>query len=250
MLSSFGMFGRRLILGAVALTVLSAARRGLDVVTGLPRDSALLEATRFLDVVVEGTLPTWYSSGLLLIAAALVWHVLRIEKSRGTRRLWYLRGLVAGFVYLSIDETAAIHEQFTNIVQGAVEVRSSALQYSWVLVAIPLVVAAGLAYGNWIRRLPTNVRSLVIVGGIVFIMGGIGLEMASSLLQFGLGSEQLAALAGHGEELLEMLGVIVFIEAMMRYLADDFAWDGTLRFALRGPADVRTDHDDLPMISR
>jgi hypothetical protein len=42
-------------------------------------------------------------------------------------------------------------------------------------------------------------------------------------------------MVAHGEEFGKTLGVILFIEAMTRYLTDAFGWDGVLRFAVGAP---------------
>jgi hypothetical protein len=234
---AFSVFSRRLILIAVVLTVLSAARRSLDSVVGLPRDSWVFHITRFLDVVVDATLQTWYSSGLLLIAAALVLHVLRVrrEQEAASRRMPYLVGLAVGLVLMSIDETAQIHEQVGLLVHETVTVDIAALQYAWVLIAIPALLVVALVYGRWIFSLPTSVRILVLAGGAVFVAGSIGLEMVQAYFMFGAESRQVAAIVAHGEEFGEMLGVILFIEAMMRYLSETLGWDGILRFAVGVP---------------
>jgi uncharacterized membrane protein len=234
---AFSAFSRRLIVIAIVLTVLSAARRSLDSLFDLSRDSWAFQATRFLDVVVDGTLPTWYSSVLLLIAAALVLHVLRLrrEQDAASRRIPYLVGLAVGLVLMSIDETAEIHEQFTPLVHDTVTVNSAALQYAWVVVAIPMVLVVALVYRRWVLTLPRSVRNLVLAGGAVFVAGAVGLEIVSAQLEFGANATQTAAVVSHGEELAEMLGVIFFIEAMMRYLTDVFGWDGVLRFAVGTP---------------
>jgi hypothetical protein len=143
--------------------------------------------------------------------------------------------LAVGLVLMSIDETAEIHEQFTPLVHDTVTVNSAALQYAWVIVAIPMVLVVVWVYRWWILTLPRSVRNLVLAGGAVFVAGAVGLEIVSAQLTFGADSAQIAAVVSHGEEFAEMLGVIFFIEAMMRYLTDAFGWDGVLRFPVGAP---------------
>ena len=93
-------------------------------------------------------------------------------------------------------------------------------------------------YRWWVFTLPRSVRNLVLVGGAVFVAGAVGLEMVHAQLTFGANSPQVAAVVAHGEEFGEMLGVIIFIEAMIRHLTDTLGWDGVLRFTVRSPVSV------------
>jgi hypothetical protein len=232
---SFSPLTRRLAIAAVGVTALSALLNGAESLLHAAPGSPLAAVARVFDVVSDGTAPTWYSSFLLLFAAALMLQIVRwSEASSGTTNYrTHLIVLATGLVYMSIDETARIHEQLNDPLRNWLNL-GGAFEYAWVVVAISLIAAIGIMYFPWIVSLPAHVRNLVVTGGVVFSVGAVGLEMVGAAFLYGQNATRLAGLIAHGEELAEMLGVIIFVEAMIRHLAD-LAWDGALRFDITSP---------------
>jgi hypothetical protein len=227
---SFSPLTGRLAIAAVGVTALSTLLNGAESLLHAAPSGPLSAAARIFDVVSDGTAPTWYSSFLLLFAAALMLQIVQLsEVSSGTTRYRpHLVVLAAGLLYMSIDETARIHEQLNDPLRNWLNL-GGVFGYAWVVLAIPLIVAIGTIYFPWILSLPAHVRKLVIVGGVAFSVGAVGLEMVGAAFLYGQNATRLAGLIAHCEELAEMLGVILFIEAMIRHLAD-LAWDGAFRF--------------------
>ena len=69
----------------------------------------------FLSLSWEANLPTWAASSLLLICAALLWAIARKAKQTEDKayRHWY--ALSAIFAYISLDETAQLHENLGHL---------------------------------------------------------------------------------------------------------------------------------------
>ncbi|MEO1289214.1 MAG: hypothetical protein AAFV93_15730, partial [Chloroflexota bacterium] len=63
-----------------------------------------------LSVNLEESLPTWYSATLLVVAATLFLLIAVAKYREGNTYRHYWIGLVVLFIYLSMDEGAAIHE--------------------------------------------------------------------------------------------------------------------------------------------
>ncbi|HVR32602.1 MAG TPA: hypothetical protein VMS74_07825 [Acidimicrobiia bacterium] len=63
--------------------------------------------------------------------------------------------------------------------------------------------------------LSPGIRRLLIASGIIYVGGAVGLETLSGIF---FGTDLVYGTIAHGEEFLEMLGVVVFIEAMLRLL--------------------------------
>jgi len=236
---------RRLALAAAGVTALSALLNGAESLLRTAPGSPLAAVARVFDVVSDGTAPTWYSSFLLLFAAALLLQIVRLSEvsSGNTNYRPHLIVLATGLVYMSIDETARIHEQLNDPLHNWLNL-GGAFGYAWVVVAIPLIAVIGMMYFPWIVSLPAHVRNLVVTGGVVFSVGAVGLEMVGAAFLYGQNATRLAGLIAHGEELAEMLGVIIFIEAMIRHLAD-LAWDGALRFEITSRT-TRLSEPDAP----
>ncbi len=89
-------------------------------------------------------------------------------------------------------------------------------------------MVVGLAYSKFVWELPKDTRLRFITAGVIFLVGALGIEM--------LGARE-ADLHGYStvtycllftvEEMLEMLGIILFIYALLTHLAAQ-----TKRFSL------------------
>lgn len=91
------------------------------------------------------------------------------------------------------------------------------LSNPWVLLYGPLVLVFVVAYFRFWVNLPARVRGLFFVAGALYVGGALGVELATAWYNaadndFGI------FLTTHLEELMEMLGAIVFAYALMSYL--------------------------------
>ena len=73
-----------------------------------------------LDLAEEGSIPTWYSSLQMLFATLLLAGIAtRKFALRDPHRVAWA-GLTIGFAFLSLDETASIHEEWGLLLRGIV----------------------------------------------------------------------------------------------------------------------------------
>ena len=93
---------------------------------------------RIFDLAQEGSMPTWYSSAQLLLATALL-AVIASRKwaIRDQHRLAWL-GLTIGFAFLSLDETASLHEEWGLLLRGVVR-REGIFYFRWTIIALALM---------------------------------------------------------------------------------------------------------------
>jgi hypothetical protein len=144
---------------------------------------------------------------------------------------WRLLSLV--FLYLSLDEAGRLHERAIVPLRTAFGL-TGLLYHSWVLLAIPLVVILGIAYLKFLLHLPPGTRRLFLLAGAVYIGGAVGVEMVEGYydeLQGGVGDRDfLFSLFVAVEEGFEMLGIIIFIHALMQYIQQHVG-DVQIRFA-------------------
>ena len=186
-------------------------------------------AMRF-NLGAEESLPTWYSSFQLLGCAALLLLIgLRARRQKKPFFRHWL-GLAGLFLYISIDEIATFRESLAQLSKPHVNT-TGLFYYSWVIVAIPIVILLAALYFKFVFHLPRRIKHLVILAGGIFLAGAIGLEMVTALIHSSSGSQVLAeASAGVNlayslvttiEETLEIIGVTVFLYALLLYIKKD-----------------------------
>ncbi len=166
----------------------------------------------------EGNIPTWYSAALLLICCLLLSAIASVHRHNrlGFVAHWLTLSLV--FLYLSLDETAQLHELSIPPIRSAFRT-TGLLYYGWIVPAGICVALLVLSYRGFLRNLPTRTRHLFLLAGAVFVGGAIGVEALSGLQASVHGEESLIYHAIiTGEEFLEMSGLVLFIYALMDYM--------------------------------
>ena len=167
----------------------------------------------------ESNVPTWYSAFQLALAAGLLALVAAVKTARRApfRRHWGALALV--FFLLSMDEVAMIHEYPIEPLRRALGA-GGLLYYTWVIPGAVFVAFVGLCFWRFLRQLPPGTRNGFLLAGAVFVGGAIGVEMLSGLVADLYGEENFTyAMIITVEELFEMLGVVIFIHAIWKYLS-------------------------------
>lgn len=171
-------------------------------------------------VNAEQTIPTWYSVLLLFMAACVLALIAYAARATQERDTIYWAVLAAIFLYLSMDEGAVIHEIAAEWFQANLTL-TGFWTFGWQIVAAPLVILFGLVYVRFLLRLPSGTRNLFIVAGVVYVGGALIVEGISANqwdIGDGLSFEYLAIATV--EECCEMLGVVIFIYALLAYAVE------------------------------
>jgi len=80
-------------------------------------------------------------------------------------------------------------------------------------------VVTGLAYLKFLLHLPRKTRDLFLLAGSIYVGGALGMEMVCGYYADAVGQRNLIyGLMASVEEILEMVGVIVFIYALLSYI--------------------------------
>ncbi|NKB39001.1 MAG: hypothetical protein GKR93_17860 [Gammaproteobacteria bacterium] len=203
------------------LLVLSTAQFFVLLTTFYIGHDYLLGLVPLFNMVAEQNIPTLYSSVLLLVSSILLALITTKQKSLGNPYfLWMLLAVI--FLFLAIDETAMLHENMGQIISANVET-SGFFKYAWV---IPYIVAAILLFVLYVRfllALPKETGVLFFISGALYISGGVGLEMTGAWYHDTYGAVNLGyRIIQSFEELLEMLGITVFIYAQVLYLLNEY----------------------------
>lgn len=131
--------------------------------------------------------------------------------------------LAIGFLVMGVDEAWEYHEMLTEPMQNALNVgegKTQFLLYAWVVPAIILVFILGLVFIKFLIGLPKRTRNGFILAGAIYVSGAVGMEMVGGYYKVEYGPQSLAYFAAVTiEETFEMVGVVLFIREILRYLA-------------------------------
>jgi len=191
--------------------------------TKLTGHGDLLGFLRLLDVRGEQSVPTYVSSINLLLASILIFIIYSYEKSNKQNDAGYWLFLSILFLYLSIDESASIHENFENVHRYLVrkELISPILDtHQWLPFGVFFVFVVSIVLLPFVRRLPADTRRYFLIAGCVFITGAVGFEYLGAWMRktgFVESRQDWAYLIRRlFEEGFEMYGVAIFNCALYR----------------------------------
>jgi len=182
---------------------------------------------KLFDLNTEGNFPTLFST-LLLGFAALLLFLIFVKKrllKEADKNYWIF--LSAVFLFLALDESLQIHEKVTNIINligtdkevSLISERPGFLKYVWVVPYFLCVVGVFIVLYQFLWRLPSVTRNLFLMGGIIFCCGAVGLEFLQGHYDTLMGQNNYTVVLYTIEEAMEMIGVIIFIYALLRYLS-------------------------------
>ena len=167
----------------------------------------------------ELNFPTWYSALMLGFCAILLKIIALGKKQQGDRytKDWQLLSVI--FCWLAIDEVLSIHEIF--IIPEVSEALNLPwfLHSMWVIPGVVFVVWFAKRYAKFVRHLPSDSKRHFIIAACTYIGGALIMEMLGSHFAESIGQQHIVyASIATGEEVLEMIGIVLFIRALLHYL--------------------------------
>ena len=205
-------------------------------------DDEVFGLVDLFDFDIEGNVPTLYSSVAILFCAALLAIIARSSwKKRDHWRMYWL-GLAVMFLFLAVDEGVALHEYLSNIFEEFMEAEGL-LYFLWVVPYGIATVIVGLIYLRFVLHLPQSTKRLFIAAGLIFLTGAVGIEMLSAQEVDRHSTYTIKyCLLYTVEEVFEMLGIVLFIYALLSYIVQE---SGRLSIivALPGDAPAAANHD-------
>ena len=202
---------------AATLTILHIALQAIRFIDG---NDYLYGLTPLFDLDAEGNLPTFFSTVLLLaccgVLAIVAAHARRHGDGDATR--WTV--LAAGFLFMAIDEFTKLHELMDAPMQALMgETASGWLLYTWVVPYALVVLALAAWFLSFVRRLPRDTRFRFCIAGAIYVGAALGIEFLEGA-QAGLhGEDSLGyAVLTTVQEVLEMAGLILFLDALLRHV--------------------------------
>jgi hypothetical protein len=216
---------RRVLLWVVAaITVLTIAARG---VAELAPGSVAANALHFFDATFEQSVPTVFSTLLLLTAAGLV-AALAHRASRRRARWWLLAAVLA---FLALDEAVGFHEASVPPLRRLLDA-GGLLYYTWVVPAALFVAIVVLAFRPLLADLDRRQRTLFATAAALFFGGALGFELVEGALAEEHGEDGAALIpVATAQECLEMVGSVLLVYVLMDRLVP---WGATLRLERGG----------------
>ncbi len=210
-------------LGAVAFLLALASIGGQMIKYSLGHDYVYGFVPLFY-VDAEQNIPTLYSVLLLFFAAMLLTAIAVLKKKQIDPDASNWAALAFWLLFMAVDEASSIHEKLTTPVRGLLgDGPLGIFYYSWVIPGIVVVCMLTLYFLKFHQRLPAKTRAAFLVASAIFISGAIGFELVGGRYTELHGCENLTySMIATAEESFEMAGVIVFIYALLDYIADHY----------------------------
>ena len=168
----------------------------------------------------EYNIPTCYQSGALLFSSMLLFLIAINKKNNNDKFKFHWKILAFIFFLLSLDELLSFHEQLSRPIRGALHV-SGFLHFAWVIPAIIFLIVLAFFYAKFLFNLSPKFRKSFILSGGIYIVGTIGFEiLGGDIQEIYTQKSFLYALLVNIEEILEMVGILLFINALSEYISE------------------------------
>lgn len=173
-----------------------------------------------LDLDFEESFYTWFST-VMLSAAAFICFFLSLKdhgQTKNVKTQWRILGSL--FFLLSADEMLSFHERISGMLSTSFTT-SGMFEFAWVIPALIIIPIFLFLFFPFIRHLHTHVSYTIIIAGAIFVFGAVGMEMIAGIFisennsQDDVFTSPMYRFLVNIEEGLEVLGVIVFIKALL-----------------------------------
>ena len=212
-----------ILLALVGGMVLFSFVLGSMVIAQNLEGSMFEKVAKLFNVDFERNIPTWVSAMLLAFVGLhflLISYCGRVIRKRYLTH-WLLLALI--FFALSADEFIQLHEQIIRPMREMFDT-GGFLYYPWIVPAAILVVITGIMYIGFIQELLGDTKKLFILAAAVYVFGALGMEAIGGNYFDSVVSVQdyqhdiIYLFITHVEELLELVGIVLFLHFGMRYL--------------------------------
>jgi hypothetical protein len=170
------------------------------------------------NIDAEKNIPSLYSGVQLLLSSLLLSMVAIVKRQTKGSYIKYWHGLSVIFLYLALDEWFAIHETVNPVLNQFIQ--NSPVARLDILNLI-LIITFVVIYTKFVLNLPSRIKFLFIISGVLFVTGAIAIEVIGENFftdiyhKPRLASQIISTL----EEFLEMLGINLFIYAILVHIA-------------------------------
>jgi len=171
----------------------------------------------FFNVDSEKNLPTFFAVFLLIIIAVLLYIIFKVRFTERNKYSFYWLILSVIFIFLAIDEACIIHERFIEPLRELLDL-SGIFYYGWVILGLLVILIIFIFYIRFLISIPFRIRLGFVLAGAIYIAGALIMEMIGGWYYEIHNLDFTYQLLVTFEELLEMSGVIFFLEVLLKYL--------------------------------
>lgn len=172
----------------------------------------------------EQNIPTFFSLLLLLLAFLLLAIITVLNRKQKAHDVLQWAILTFGFLLMAFDEAFEFHEKLILPVRSLLHSGNLGIFYfAWVIPGILLIITVAIFYLRFLLHLPATTRLFFITAAALYVGGAIGFELIGGRYVELHGTQNLTySIIATIEESLEMAGVIVFIWALLAYIANNY----------------------------
>ena len=177
---------------------------------------------------MEFNIPSLYSFLSILLCSYLL-HFIYLNKNISKTECKYIyhwKALSFIFLYLAFDELMGIHEHLGPLISSSVlskiGIYNLNISRNWVLIYVLLFGVIGLGFLKFFIHLPIESRFLFAISGVLYVTGAVVLELLDGqLIVADYNSLNLYRYLSSLEELFEMIGIALFIRALILYIENN-----------------------------
>ena len=204
---------RLLTVAVLALVIASVTGQTVEYFAGTQAFVWLVDLDR------ERNIPTLFSAGMLALCSALLAKIALDKKRAGASYVVHWTALSAVFLLLALEEVAGVHETAGSRLASSLHLDARGIfHFFWVVPGAAAVLVFVLAYLRFLASLPLRTRQLFLIAGALYVGGALGMEMLGGRHMDLRGFDMTYVTLVTVEELLEMLGAVVFIGALISYM--------------------------------
>ncbi len=202
------------------------------------RGRLLRKLVNLFDFDAEQNIPSFYAATAILVAAAIAFAISRMERLRASGHFYHWLGISFLLAFMALEETVSIHEMFDEPVKTFLNIRDGYLAYSWIIPYAGLVLVVAAVYLRFLLSMPRRTQILFVSAAAIYVAGAIGGEsIGGKIFYEQLNHTNMPYIIVHTlEELMEKLGVILAIYAMLDYAKNTFL---PINLAVRGDAGAK-----------
>lgn len=165
----------------------------------------------------EQNFPTLYSALALFFCSVLFGMIAFVKTNTKNYYRYYWQGLSVIFTFLALDELLTLHEHLSKPLHKLGV--DGILHNAWVIPGGIAVTIFMVIFYRFFMHLPRSTKRLFLIAVSVFLGGAIFIEVIGGAYKFIHGEDNLGyALITTVEEVMEMLGVVVLIHALLTYI--------------------------------
>ena len=183
-------------------------------------DENVFDFVPWFDMDYEANLPTLFTALLFFVNSLILLCIALLHKSEtvGKKLPWFILSFV--FLFLCLDESTKIHEYAGDYMENFVTAEGY-LYFPWFIPYMTALAVLCLLFLPFFLSLPVQTKKLYILSLAVFLTGAVfldilGAEEADNVGTFSIRYSVLYTI----EEILEMLGLIVFLHANLAELVN------------------------------